>query len=93
MTSLVGRNGSVGIAMRYGLDGVEVEFRWLQCFPHPSIPDLVPTQPSTQWVPGLIPDGKAAGAWRQPPTHITYGGERKSRLIPLLARLGINGLF
>jgi hypothetical protein len=23
MTSLVGRNGSVGIAMRYGLDGVE----------------------------------------------------------------------
>ena len=36
-------------------------------FQHPSRPALVPTQPSVQWVPGYS-RGKAAGAWRWPPT-------------------------
>jgi len=26
------------------------------------------TQPPIQWVPAVFPGGKAAGAWRSPPT-------------------------
>jgi hypothetical protein len=41
----VGRDGSVGIATRYGLDGPGIESRWGRVFPHPSRPALGPTQP------------------------------------------------
>ena len=50
---LVGRNSTVGIATRYGLDGPGIESRWGRDFPHPSRPALGPTQPPVQWVPGL----------------------------------------
>jgi hypothetical protein len=49
----VGRDGSVGIATRYGLDGPGIESRWGRDFPQPSRPVLWPTQPPIQWVPGL----------------------------------------
>jgi hypothetical protein len=48
-----GRDSSVGIATRNGLDGTRIESRWGRDFPHPSRPALGPTQPPTQWVPGL----------------------------------------
>ena len=60
----VGRDSSVGIATRYGLDGLGTESRWGRDFPHPSRPALGPTQPPVQCVPGVFPVGKAAGAWR-----------------------------
>jgi hypothetical protein len=41
--------------------------RWGRDFSHPSPPALGPIQPPIQWVPGLS-GGKAAGAWRWPPT-------------------------
>jgi hypothetical protein len=59
----VGRDSSVGIAIRYQLDGPGIEFRWGRDFQHPSRPALGPTQPSIKWVPGLFPGGKAAGLW------------------------------
>jgi hypothetical protein len=65
-----GRDSSVGIATRYGLDGPGIESRWGRDFPHPSRQALGPTQPPTQWVPGLFPGDKAAGAWSSPPTLI-----------------------
>jgi hypothetical protein len=49
----VGRDSSVGIVTRYGLDGPGIEFIWRRDFPHHSRPALGPTQPPIQWVPGL----------------------------------------
>ena len=48
-----GLDSVVGIATRYGLDGMGVECRWGRDFPHPSRRALGPTQPPVQWVPGL----------------------------------------
>jgi hypothetical protein len=53
----------LGIAIRYGLEGPGIESQWGRDFPQPSRPALGPTQPPVQWVPGLSPGGKAAGAW------------------------------
>ena len=69
---LVGRDNSVGIATRYGLDGSGIESRWGRDFPHPSRLTLGLTQPPVQWIPGLFPGGKADGAWRgfNHPSHL-----------------------
>jgi hypothetical protein len=46
-------DSSVGIAIRYRLDGPGIESRWGRDIPQPSRPALGPTQPPAQWVPGL----------------------------------------
>jgi hypothetical protein len=61
MITVLDRDNSVVIATRYGLDGQGIESRWGRDFPHLSRPVLGPTQPPIQWVPGLFPEGKAAG--------------------------------
>jgi hypothetical protein len=61
-----GRDGSVGIATRDGLDGLAFKSGERRDFPHPSRPALGPTLSPVQWVPG-ISGGKAVGAWRWPP--------------------------
>jgi len=61
--NLRGRDKEFGIGNRYGLDGLGIESRWGQVFPHPSRPALGLAQPPIQWVVGLF-RGKAAGPWR-----------------------------
>jgi len=50
----VGRDSSVGITTRYGLDVPGTKSRWGRVFPHPPRPALKPTQPPTQWTKGLF---------------------------------------
>jgi hypothetical protein len=57
----VGRDSSVGIAARYGLDGPGIESLWGRDIPHPSRLVLRPTQPPMQWVSGL------SGGLKRPP--------------------------
>ena len=48
-----GRDSSVAIATRYGLEGPGIEFRWERDFPRPSRPAVGPIQPPIKWVPSL----------------------------------------
>jgi hypothetical protein len=66
----VGRDSSVGIATLYRLEGPGIESWWGRDFLHPFRRALGPTRPPMQRVPGLLPRGKAVGAWHWPPTHI-----------------------
>jgi hypothetical protein len=59
----VGRDSVVSVATRYGLDGPGIKSRCGRDFLHPSRLALGPNQPPIQWVPGLFPGGKVAGAW------------------------------
>ena len=54
----------VGIATHYGLDGPGFGSQWGRDFPHPFTPASGPIQSPVQWVRGILPEGKAAGAWR-----------------------------
>ena len=79
-----GRDSSVGIATRYGLDGPGIESRWGgPDFPHPSRPALVPTQPPVQWVPGLSRGWSGRGVMLT--TYPTLASRSwKGRAVPLL---------
>jgi len=64
----VGRDSSVGVATCYGMDGSGIESRWGG--------EIFRTRPHRPWGPPsllcngyrVFPGGKAAGAWRRPPT-------------------------
>jgi len=66
----VGRDSSVGVATRYGLDGPGIESQLGPDFPHTSIPTVGLTKTPAQWMSGLSPGGKADGAWLSLPTLI-----------------------
>ena len=72
------RHSSVGIAIRYGLDGPEIVSRWGRDFPHPSRPDLGPTP--VQWIPGLIPEVKPPGRGVNQPPQPSAGVKERVEL-------------
>jgi hypothetical protein len=70
MNKVVGRDSSVGIATRYGLDGPAIESRWGRVFSHPSRPALRPTQLPIQWVTGLCRGVERPGRGVDYPAHL-----------------------
>jgi hypothetical protein len=80
----VGRDSSVGVATRYGLEGPGIEFRWGRDFPHLSRPALGTTQPPVQWVEGLSRGQRRPGRGTDHPPHLVQMS-RKIRAIPLLS--------
>jgi hypothetical protein len=50
----VGRDSSVGTAIRYGLDGPGIESRCGGDIPHSSRPAMGLIEPPVHWVPGLF---------------------------------------
>jgi hypothetical protein len=79
------RDGSVGIATRYVLEGPGIEFRRGREFPRLSRPAPRPTQPPVQWVPGVSRGKGGRGVVLT--THPVPSAEvyKKSRAIPLLS--------
>jgi hypothetical protein len=57
----------VGIAVPYGLDGPGIVSQWGRDFTLTFRPDLGPTQPPVQWVPGLSPGVQRPGRGVAPP--------------------------
>ena len=77
-----GRNGSVGIATRYGLDDPGIKSQWGREFPHPFRPALGPNKPPITRRTGSFPGVKRPGRDNHPP-HLAPGW-RRSRAIHLL---------
>jgi len=61
-------------------------------FQHPSRPAPEPTQPPTQWVPGLS-RVKGAGVWRWSPTHSSAEVKERVEIYTSTPPLGLRGLF
>jgi hypothetical protein len=75
--SPMGRDSSVGIATRYGLDGPGIESRCWRHFPHPSRLALGPTQPPIQWVPGLSRRKMRLGRGVDHPHHLALRSKKE----------------
>jgi hypothetical protein len=89
---LCGPGSSVGIATRYGLDGLGIESLWGRDFPQTSRPALGPTQPPIEWVLGLFRWLKRPGRGvdHPPPSSADFKERVELYLCP---PLGLRGLF
>ena len=60
-----GRDSVVDVGTLHVLEGPGISFQLSQDPPHLLRPSQGPNLTALQWVPGLFPGGKAAGAWRR----------------------------
>ena len=85
--AFAGRDSSVVIAARYGMDGPGIECRCGRDFPHPSRRDLGPTESPVQWIPGHFIERPGRVNYPLP----SSADVKKSRSIPLLPFLALMG--
>ena len=76
----LGRDSSVGIATRYGLDGPRIESRWGATFSAPVQTGPGAHPASYTMGTGSFPGGKAAGEWRRPLTTSSAKVKEKVQL-------------
>jgi hypothetical protein len=90
----INRDGSVGIATRYGLEGPGIESRWGRDFPYLSRRAPMPTQPPVQWVPGLSLGKGGRGVVLTTHLHLACRGSRTrvQLYIPLFSLRDLHGL-
>jgi hypothetical protein len=86
----MGRDGEVGIAIRYELDGSGIVSRWRRYFSRPIRPAVGPTHPPVKLVPFLFPGDKAAGAWHWPPYYHVIVVPEKKYLVWISSNLNTN---
>jgi hypothetical protein len=90
----VGRDSSVCIATRFGLDGPGIESRWERDFPQPSRPAPGAHPAScTMGTGSLSPGVKQPGRGASHPIPSSCRGSRTGRAIPKLPPLGPQGLL
>jgi hypothetical protein len=65
-----GRDSSVGLATRFGLEGPGIESRWGGARFSAPVQTGPGAHPFLYNGYRVFPGSKAAGAWRLPPTHI-----------------------
>jgi hypothetical protein len=88
----VGRDSSVGIATRYGMDGPGIEFRWGRGFPHPSRPALGAHPSSYTMGTGSLPGVKRPRRGVDYPNH-PAPNLKKEWNYTSTPPLGLRGLF
>ena len=88
-------DSAVGIANRYGLNGLEIESQWEQGILYPSRPALGPSQPPIQWVWGLFPGVKrpGRGVGHTPPFSTEVIKERVEPYLYLVACCRVDCTF
>jgi hypothetical protein len=72
--TIEGRDSSVGIATRYGLDGPGIESRWRRNFSHPSRAALETNPASYTLGTGYFPAVKRPGRGAVHPPHLSAEG-------------------
>ena len=88
-----GGKAQVGIAARYGLDGLGIETRWRRDLPHPSSPALEPTQPPVQLVTGSLSRGQSCEGVAFTTNPHLAPRLKKEYSYTSTSPLGLHGLF
>jgi hypothetical protein len=84
-SEIVRWDSAIGIATRYGLDGLGIESRWRRSFSHSSRPAPLTSPPLVQGVSGLFPGLNLQGSGVGITTHPHLVSRLKSGAMPVVS--------